>query len=160
MDLIGILGWVFAAIFILVPMGIFGAMILGREKPAKEEKTDAVEKTGIRFSPANMKKPKRSLIVAENRDITKEEVAAGVFGFGKSNGFSLPDAGSNVAPSRPDLIAPSRQATPSVAIPVQQAKSPSIQPPPPVQQAKKPVTTDSSVKQTRPLLPPPPPLMR
>jgi hypothetical protein len=163
MDFLGIIGWVFASLFLLLPVAIGVIMVLERDKTTKNTKTDLIEQSGsgIHFTQANTKKPKRGLIAKESKGASKEDIAAGVFGFGKSNGFTLPDAGDYVAPARPDLIAPDNTSEPLHDLPAHATTSkPTVQAPQPLQQAKPVTPLATPPASVRPLLPPPPPSLR
>lgn len=160
MDFLGIIGWVFASLFLLLPLAIGVIMVLERDKTSKKTETDLIEQSGagIHFTQANTKKPKRGLIAKESKSVSKEDIAAGVFGFGKSNGFTLPDAGAYVAPPRPDLLAPNNTSEPLHDLATQTPKPEAVQAPQPLQQAKPVAPLATPPASVRPLLPPPPSL--
>ena len=161
MDFLGIIGWVFASLFLLLPIAIGVIMVLERDKTVKKSETDLIEQSGagIHFTQANTKKPKRGLIAKESKSVSKEDIAAGVFGFGKSNGFTLPDAGAYVAPPRPDLITPTDASEPLHDLAANAtAPETTVQAPQPLQQAKPVAPLATPPASVRPLLPPPPSL--
>lgn len=116
MNPITIAAWVFAGVFILFPIIIFGGVLLSGRKNAStvnQNNADNAEAendpTMIRFTQANPKKIKQSLIVKKGKkDVTKETLTDEVFGFGKANNFSLPTSGLPVL-SDSDLFATPKQ---------------------------------------------------
>lgn len=157
-------GWLIFGVFLLIPIIIFGGIYLTRDKKEKPVKDSSQPKSFTRS-----KKDKKSLIVKENTDVAKEDVVAGVFGFGQNNGFSMPTANlENPAPKlNPELM--STTSEPAVKF---QPSAPALPPqgtPEPARFSapQEPVTEPAPVKPAPPkfpvnkgTLPPPPPSLK
>lgn len=172
-------GWLVAGIFVLFPILIFGGMFLSRDKKEKSSAEIAEGDTGSKFAKAKSNKNKKSLVVKEGKNVNKEDVAAGVFGFGKSNTFSLPDAGKKASTSNPfgenveakPFTAPQVDSKPSFGstpsmpqsapqMPVAPPSAPVRPPTAPIQLPARPVLPQQGqapLPPRTPLLPPPPP---
>jgi len=137
-EIASVLGWVFTSLFIIVPLFVFGGIFLTRNKAEKktaaEQAANATEGSDTSkkaFTKLGSKKPgHKDLIVKPAAQAKKSDQAAGVFGFGKSDAFTLPPQGEMVG-SEKEAKPVSNSPRPSTPLPPHGATGRTLPPPPP-----------------------------
>jgi len=141
-DILNIAGWIFFAIFIGFILFIVIGLVLSRNKTEVSEETTEEKKSS--FTKTASKGKKNKLIVKQQAAVDKEKVIDGVFGFGNSNGFSLPPSGSPIDTIKPETL-PSKDQAPAPLRPLSNSQS-------------LPQPSSNPIK--KPLLPPLPPSLK